>query len=227
MEKRGLWICLDGPDYTGKKTQVGLLFKTLIGWDEDNIVITTHEPTRRAREIKKALASDPDPYTNGMQLLNLYTNDRVWDENEVIYPVVSIGGIAVSNRHKYSTDAFQPTQGIPLEVAIAMQKQKKIGTPDLTLFLLASPRVVAQRMRKEVDKTGKKLDKFERDLEFQIKVANQYRLLAKMAPKDPAYFGNIHIVNADLSPRVVARDIARIVKPVYEKWLAGLSYQDS
>ena len=222
MVTQGLWINFDGHDYGGKRMQIARLFDTLTDWSEDNIVVTTHEPTRRAAEIKQTLVGDPDPYTNGMQLTNLYTDDRVWDETSIIYPILSIGGIVLSNRHKHATDAFQSAQRVPIEVTIAMQKRKKIGTPDLTFFLLASRKTIAERMQRK----GRALDKFERDLDFQMKVSGQYRLIARMASSDPAYFGNIHIINANPSADVVARNITAIVKPVYDKWLAELSYQN-
>ena len=49
MAERGLWICIDGADYTGKREQSVRLADELTRWHEDNDVLITHEPTFRAR----------------------------------------------------------------------------------------------------------------------------------------------------------------------------------
>ena len=91
-------------------------------------------------------------------------------EQEIIRPSLERGIIVVSNRHKYSTDAYQSAQGVPLEDLKKLQESKGVGTPDLTLFL----DVDKENLRRRMQASGTKLDKFERSLEFQQKVAVQY-----------------------------------------------------
>lgn len=55
---RGLFIVLEGGDYAGKGTQIKLLHNKLFDFSEDNGILTEHEPTKDAKEIKQRLAQE-------------------------------------------------------------------------------------------------------------------------------------------------------------------------
>ncbi len=221
-EERGLWICLDGPDYSGKRIQTSLLADTLTSWHEDNDVLITHEPTYRNREIKRKLKEDKDALSDSLRLAFLYVEDRVLHEEEIIKPNLRKGVIVISNRHKCSTDAYQSAQGVHLNDLVGLQKSKGVSTPDLTLFLDVDP----QNLRKRMELARNKLDKFERDFEFQIRVAEQYRKIYGISKTDVGYFGNIVMIDGNLDVPEVASEVKTIVSPFYKKW-ADNRYQNS
>lgn len=220
----GLWICIDGPDFTGKGTQTTELIRRLIAVNEDNVVTYTHEPTRNARQIKEKLKRESgDAYKDPVLMSQLYTDDRVDNERFVIRPTLNAGGIVVSNRHKYSTLAYQQAQGVSLPELIAMHKVKGVGTPDITLFLFVDD---YEELRSRMSRTGKTPDKFEGDFDFQKSVSTHYRVLAELAPTDPAFYGSIHSIGKH--SRVSVHDIADViwqkVESVYVRWAA---YRDT
>ena len=214
-EKKGLWICIEGADYTGKRTQCSLLFDKLTSLSEDNIIVYTHEPTARAKEIKRKLKEEKgEAYKDGLKMAELYIEDRVWNEKNVINPILNAGGIAISNRYKYSTDAYQSLQEIDLETLINAQKKFKIGTPHVTLFLDINEKELVERMKK----TDKEPDKFESDLLFQRKVAEKYRAISRISSTDKEYFGDVKLVDANDKPEEVFEKIWQAIGNLYEKW---------
>jgi dTMP kinase len=212
----GLWICLEGGDFTGKRTQISLLFDKLTELDEDNVVVYTHEPTRKAREVKRKLKEERgDAYGNSEEMAELYIADRVSHERDVVNPILKSGGIVISNRHKYSTDAYQSAQGMDLEKLIRLQKKFGVGTPDVTFFLDISTEERIERMKY----TGDKGDKFESDLMFQERVAEAYRNIFNIQSTDREYFGVIKIVDGNAIPMHVGNNIWRDLRPVYNDWV--------
>ena len=211
---KGLWICIDGADYTGKGEQTRRLASRLNELHEDNDVLLTHEPTRRAREIKRKLREEPDAYSDGLKLAELYVDDRIQHEREVILPLLNIGGIVISNRHKYSTDAYQHAQRVPYYKLHELQQKRGVHTPDLTLFLEIDSPTLIERMRSR----NISADKFEGSREFQETVREKYRLLARLAPSDSSYFGIVHTLDGKGSKESVEGKIFEVVNPVYEQW---------
>ena len=214
----GLWICLDGPDFTGKGTQTKELFTRLVSANEDNVITYTHEPTRDARAIKEKLKREKgDAYKGPMVMAELYIDNRAVNELQVVRPALLAGGIVISNRHKYSTLAYQLAQGVSLQELTRMHKERGIGTPDITFFLFLDNE---KELRERMLRTGKTGDKFESDFEFQRKVATNYRHLAELAGEDLDFFGDIHSVNMHPGTGIhdISRSIWKNLEPVYNAW---------
>jgi len=215
----GLWICIDGPDFTGKGTQTTELFKRLIMANEDNVVTYTHEPTRNAKAIKAKLKAEVgNAYGDPELMAKLYIQDRVDNERNVIRPALTAGGIVISNRHKYSTLAYQASQGVPIDELVTLHKEKRIGTPDITFFLFVGDH---EELCERMARTGKTGDKFESDLAFQKLVAANYKRLVKIAKNDPEFYGNIYPIQKE-RPRSRIEDVADSIwqnlEPVYKAW---------
>ena len=218
-EKRGLWINIEGVDCTGKGEQSKRLHNFFVDQCEDNTVLTTHEPTIRAKEIKKKLTEEKDAYSEREKMSSLYIEDRKMHEEEEIIPVYNFGGIVTTNRHKFSTDAYQSAQGIDLNKTMKMQEEKGIHTPDLTLIL----DITIETLRKRMENTRKinplkYNDKFESNLEFQGKVIEQYRKIFRMQDSNPEYFGRIELIDANQDIDKVADSIRKVVEPIYKNW---------
>ena len=90
-----------------------------------------------------------------------------------------------------------------------------VGTPDISIFLKISPDELTRRMKK----SQKVPDKFESDLIFQRRVAEQYDLIARVANTDKGYFGNIHVVNAEGDLTEISQRVWGFIEPVYSNWL--------
>jgi len=213
----GLWICIDGPDFTGKGTQSVELFRRLVVANEDNVVTYTHEPTRNARKIKQKLKEQQgDAYRDARVMAELYINDRRQNEDEVIRPALRSGGITISNRHKYSTIAYQAVQGVPMEELVATHKSKGIGTPDITFLLLLSDEA---ELQSRIVQTGKNPDKFEGDFNFQKAVGVRYRSFVGEGMTDPDFYGRIvPIDTAGNSIEKVSNLIWGRLEPIYTDW---------
>ncbi len=217
---RGLWINIEGIDCTGKGEQTIRLHKYLAGRSEDNTILTTHEPTSKAREIKRELTSSGDPTTNNRLMLDLYVRDRIEHEREVILPILNSGGIVITNRHKFSTDAYQSAQG-SLSLDYTMRKQKfwGVNTPDLTLILDIEIDTLRERMeRARKERPGSYSDKFEADIHFQERVRDEYREICFRQGDSPAYFGRIELIDGNRPIEEVAESIKITVEPVYKGW---------
>ena len=124
-EKKGLWLCIEGADYTGKRTQCSLLFDKLTSLSEDNIIVYTHEPTARAKEIKRKLKAEKgEAYKDGLKMSELYIADRVWNEKTIIKPILHAGGIASKRWSSASGEQKRP-HGERVSGARRLVKRKK------------------------------------------------------------------------------------------------------
>ena len=218
LNSPGLWICIDGPDFTGKCTQCAKLIERLIFANEDNVITYTHEPTRDARIIKEKLRAEKgNAYKDPEVMAHLYIDNRQSNEKRVIRPALAAGGIGLSNRSKYATLAYQAAQGIEISELIKFHKERNIGTPDITFFLFVDD---DEELRERMKRTGKTGDKFESDFDFQKLVAVNYERLAALAPTDPKFFGDIHPIKkyARASIYDISDSIWQKLEPVYKAW---------
>ncbi len=208
-----LFIALEGGDYSGKKEQSKRLHNYFLDRSEDNIVITLHQPTHFAKEIKRKLAEDKDAYADAEKMAELYVEDREYISKKLIVPALKMGSIVISNRHKMSTCNYQRIQGMDLERLLKMHHEVGIPSPDINLVLDISDEEAERRM----NNLSHLPDKFEMHREFREKVYTGYRELAAMAKNDRDLFGYVEIVNGNNPPEKVFEDIKKFVDPLYEK----------
>ncbi|MEM2535631.1 MAG: dTMP kinase [Candidatus Hadarchaeales archaeon] len=160
---KGKLLCVEGLDGCGKSTQVDLLAKWLrsLGYP----VLRTAEPTKGSigRLIRKGLREGG--LTAEVEAL-LFAADRMDHASRLLFPALGEGKMVVSERGLYSSIAYQCARGLGEEWIRELNRFSPL--PDLTLFLDLPPEECLKRME------GKKLDLFERDLEFQRKVREKY-----------------------------------------------------
>ena len=187
----GKFIVIDGMDGSGKTTQIMKIVNYIFKKDKRNHVVLTREPYKSTDglEIRRLLGESKDPMEKGYKLADLFVNDRKFHIKEVIEPALAEGLYVVSDRYKYSTLAYQQTQGVPLEKL--MEMHKTLLVPDLTLIFDVSAEIAMQRMSKDAIR-GKK-EVFEQ-LEFQAKLRHNYLALKDQLPNE-----NIVIVDASKS----------------------------
>lgn len=165
-----MFITFEGPDGSGKSTQIHKLRQSLV--DRGFDVILTREPggSQGAEEIRRLiLEGDVDKWSAHTELL-LFLAARRDHVERAIRPALDAGKIVLCDRYFDSTRAFQAGRSRDLLHAAKVLHELMIGlTPDLTLIFDIAPDVAAQRMAKragikEIDRMELKGDQFQADL---------------------------------------------------------------
>ncbi len=188
---RGKFIALDGIDGCGKGTIMKKIAAYLFNKLKTHHVLMTREPyiSKYHDEIRRMMKENIDPYENAEIFADLFVKDRKvhakWIEKEL-----AAGHHVVSDRYKYSTLAYQQTQGISLEKLIKMHKG--ILVPDL--IIIPDIPVEEAIKRAAADKKRDFKEVFEKDRNFQEVLRNNYLDLAKALPEE-----NIVILRGDSS----------------------------
>jgi len=169
---RGLFITFEGPEGSGKTTQVELLGQALAGREP----VMVREPGgnelgERIREIVLYGALELDAEAE----MYLFMAARKQLIAEVIAPALAAGQIVVADRYHDSTLAYQGgARGVPTTWPSTFPR------PDVT-FLLSVP---VESGLERLAKAGKKPDRVEREsIEFHNRVAAAYDRLAKAEPQ--------------------------------------------
>lgn len=202
----GKFIVIDGADYCGKGTQHRMLGSYLLDHplDRDNKyinVVMTREPfnTEYTKEIREILKTSKNIKADARRLFMLYIADRELHVESLIEPCTIDGGVTVvSDRYKYSTEAYQSLQGIPIEEIIAAHRFMPI--PDLVFFIKVP---VEERLKRKAALKDRPYDEvFEKDYEFQKMLDRQYDVLAKIHSTE-----NIVIIDGNRPKDAIFEDI--------------------
>jgi len=192
---RPFFIVLEGIDGSGKATQAGLVGSKIF---KKQPVLLTREPTGispASTRVQKILLEKESYMTDKEEFLKLFVEDRKFHIEKIIEPALSAGLLVICERYKYSTFAYQMTQGVSFETIEKLHQGMMI--PDLTIILDLDPVVAIQRLEKEKRIT----ETFERK-DFLEKVRQQYLQIPKRFPRE-----RIIIINADDSPENVSEKI--------------------
>jgi dTMP kinase len=157
-------IVFEGLDQSGKQTQAELLRDWLKKeGHRARLVSFPDYGTSIGEEIARALQGERDYGPEVMQLL--YVANR-YERKPDLQRWIDGGLILVCDRYLASSIAYGEAQGLdPLWLA---EIQKFLPRPSLTFMLDIEPETAVQR--KAVDR-----DRYERDLEMQIRVRDSYR----------------------------------------------------
>ena len=150
---RGCFITFEGPDGSGKTTQLTRLAERL---RKQGLPVTTlRQPggtafgdRLRTLLIASAPGTDPSPLAP-LAELGLMFSDRAQAINEVIRPALTAGAIVLCDRFTDSTEAYQGG-GRQLGSELVLQLHRLLCgglQPDLTLLLLPSLAGSLQRAR--------------------------------------------------------------------------------
>src|SRR5579864_1878435 len=135
--RRGVFITLEGPDGSGKSTQMGLLAERLRG--SGYPILESVEPggTPIGRQIRRILLDPANHELCSTAELLLMFAARAQNVEQWILPALAEGKIVVSDRFTDSTIAYQGAgRGLGIETVHEVDRIACRGlVPDLTLVI--------------------------------------------------------------------------------------------
>ncbi len=205
QRSKGLFITLEGPEGSGKSTQIGHLFSRLrkAGY----FVVQTREPggTPIAESIRNLLllSSSKEPISAHTEAL-LILAARSQHVAEVIKPALERGAIVLCDRFSDSTLAYQGYgRGLDRTWLREANTVATRGiTPDRTL-LLDLPVTVGLARRRAAAGKPNRLDR--ESVRFHERVRQGFLSLAKQSPE------RFTVIDANRSAEAIRADVASYV----------------
>ena len=193
-----MFVTFEGPEGSGKSTQIGLLREALERRGHD--VVATREPggTPIGEAIRNLLVEGdlvPTPLTEAL----LMTAARAEHVRRIIRPALDDGGWVLCDRYVDSTIAYQGAgRGLDVDDLIQMQKFATDGLiPDVTILLDLD---VTEGLRRR--RSGGDENRFDREtVDFHMRVADWFRRTARCEPE------RWLVVDGGLPISVVAQEI--------------------
>lgn len=145
MTKRGIFICLEGIDASGKSTQARWLVRNLRSRGFNAIYTTEPSKGEVGSFIRQYVLQRKRRVPAVVEAL-LFAVDRVDHVESKIEPALESGKIVVSDRYVYSSLAYQGAAG--LNIGWIKQINSVALPPDLAIYIDAPPEVVLKRMRR-------------------------------------------------------------------------------
>ncbi len=190
--RKGMLICIEGIDASGKTTQAKLLVKNLneMGYE----AVYTSEPTKGffGQILRQKILYGNERVPAVVEAL-LFALDRLEHVEKEIKPALEKEKIVVSDRYLYSSIAYQGAAG--LDPAWIEEINRWAIKPDLAIYLDVPAEVVIKRLKRKrsVMET----------LENQRRVRNVYLRLVKE--------GMLLLVDGNRPIEEIEREILEIV----------------
>jgi dTMP kinase len=181
-----VFITFEGPEGSGKTTQIGRLCATLRA--KGLSVVQTREPggTPIAEQIRTVLHDTANqamlPATEAL----LYSASRAQHVAEVIRPALERGAVVISDRFAESTMAYQGYgHGLSLEALKAITRFATGGlTPDLVIYLdLDVDQGLQRKLRDQLEGVGEWNRMDQLALAFHRRVREGYLEMARREPR--------------------------------------------
>ena len=203
----GIFISFEGPDGSGKSTQIALLKEYLENKGYDCLV--TREPggTKISEQVREILLDPANKAMGYMTEALLYASARAQLMHEVILPALEAGRAVICDRFVDSSAVYQGiARGLGVDEIYKLNAYATEGVlPQLTIHLDLPASVGIARKKDQKD-----LDRMEQEASsFHEKVAQGYRDLAKLAPD------RIKTVDATLPIRDIHSRIIELVETVF------------
>jgi dTMP kinase len=201
--KKGIFIVFEGPEGSGKTTQIKLLSKYLKKQNYDFVL--TREPggTKVAELVRKIILTTGNTISPLTELL-LYESSRAQHVDEIIKPNLEKGKIVVSDRFYDASIAYQGYgRGIDINLVKQLNNIATQGVkPDLTILLDIS----VEKGLARVLSGRKKVDRLEQEtISFHKKIRSGYLKIAKER-------NDIVVINVeDKEKNVVHKEILEVL----------------
>ena len=192
MTKKGIFICIEGLDGSGKTTHAHKLVRNL--QKKGFAAIYTTEPSKGelGKFIRSSVLEGEKRVPRVVETV-LFAVDRVVHLEKMVKPALKQGKIVVSDRCVYSSLAYQGSAGLDLEWIEEINSFAL--PPDLAIYIDVPPEVVVQRIRR-------KKSVMER-LEIQRKVHEVYMKFVDNGKLTP--------INGDRTKVEVEQNILRVI----------------
>ena len=145
-QRRGIFVCIEGLDGSGKTTHAHRLVQNLRA--NRFATIYTAEPSRGkiGRFIRSHILQRKKRVSRVVEAL-LFATDRLDHMNNKIVPALERKKIVVSDRYFYSSLAYQGATGLDLKWIEHINRFAL--QPDLAIYLDVPPEVVVRRMQRK------------------------------------------------------------------------------
>ena len=204
---KGLFISFEGPDASGKSTQIRLLTRWLEEKGREPLV--TREPggTVISEKIRELLL---DPANGDMLPVTetlLYAASRAQHVGQVIRPALQAGRVVVSDRYLDSSIAYQGYGRNLGDLVSTVNAPAVDGVmPDLTVLLMTDPKEMRRRRPEEEE------DRIEREgVEFQEIVCRGFLEIAEGEPE------RFLVIDGHRPVESIAEDIRRRVSALLQQ----------
>ena len=214
MNRRGLFLTFEGPEGSGKSTQLRMLAQRLRAAGHD--VLETAEPggTPIGLQIRRVLLDAKNQELSPTAELLLMFAARAQNIDQWILPALAAGRVVVCDRFTDSTLVYQgAARGLGSEMVYDIDRIACRGlVPDLTLLIdvdIETGLARAHRRNQRTREVETRID--EQSLEFHKKVRDAYRHLADDEPK------RVKLIDGNRPEAAVAADVWTAVKPLLAK----------
>jgi dTMP kinase len=209
--RRGLFLTFEGPDGSGKSTQLRLLAQRLRAMGRD--VFETAEPggTPIGMQIRRVLLDASNSELRPTAELLLMFACRAQNVDQWILPALAQGRIVISDRFTDSTLAYQgAARGLGAEVVNELDRIACRGlVPDLTLLIdIDTETGLARAHGRNMKARDVETRMDEQTIEFHRKVREAYRHLAAEEPR------RIRLIDGARPEAAVAEEVWEAVRPV-------------
>jgi dTMP kinase len=211
-ERSGLFITFEGPDGSGKSTQVRMLAERLRSAGHG--VLQSAEPggTPIGMQIRRILLDPENRDLCATTELLLMFAARAQNVEQWILPALAEGKIVVSDRFTDSTLVYQgAARGLGAEVVRTVDRIACHGlVPDLTLCIDIETRDGLERAHaRNRERTGDKESRLdEQAIEFHERARAAYHELACAEPR------RVKLIDGNATPEVVADRVWEQVAPL-------------
>jgi dTMP kinase len=213
MPARGRFITFEGPEGSGKSTQLRLLGERLRSAGRD--VLETQEPggTPIGVQIRHVLLDAKNRELCPTAELLLMFASRAQNVDQAILPALSAGRIVLSDRFTDSTLVYQGVgRGLGADLVYELDRIACRGLiPDLTLLIDIDAETGLDRARRRSLRTDDPETRMEdQDVGFHRRVREAYRQLAVDEP------GRVRLIDGSESREAVAEQAWRAVAPLFD-----------
>lgn len=177
----GIFITMEGPDGSGKTTQIDLLKKYLESRGYDIVIAREPGGTVIGEAIREIILNPEYREMSHMTELLLYASARAQLVNQVIKPALLSGKAVICDRFVESSAVYQGIgRGLGVDTVYEINNYA-LGEvkPELTIFMDLD---AADGIRRKQNQTD--LDRMElEDLSFHKRVVEGYRQLTELYPE--------------------------------------------
>ena len=212
--KRGLFIVFEGPEGSGKSTQLRRLASRLR--TEGKTVLETAEPggTPIGLQIRRVLLDSKNLEMRPTTELLLMFAARAQNVDEWILPALSRGEVVLSDRFTDSSLVYQgAARGLGTEVVLELDRIACRGlVPDLTILIDIETDIGLERAHGRNRKTQDietRID--EQAVEFHRKVRDAYLHLAADEPN------RVQLIDGSRSEEMVEKDVWNVLLNVLKR----------